>query len=58
LWREIGLGLGIGLLGLILTAFAIKAGGDWPNANLANPPSQSGSTVTPALFSPGTLPTP
>jgi hypothetical protein len=57
LWRDIGVGLAVALLGLVLTGFAIKAGGGWPAADVANP-AFHGSGVAPAMFQSGSVPVP
>jgi hypothetical protein len=58
LWREIGVGLGIALLGLALTALAIKAGGTWPDTTAARPTAPLTHSMGPALFRPDALPVP
>ena len=58
LWRDIGIGLGIGLVGLGLTAFTIKAGGGWQAETQPATAIHHGATATPSQFVPGVLASP
>jgi hypothetical protein len=58
LWREVGIGLAVGLVGLVLMAFALKAGSAWPTNDEAAAAFQAGNTIAPAQFAPGSVPIP
>jgi hypothetical protein len=61
--REIAIGLAIALLGLVLSAFALEAGGSRPaddatNRQPSTPATTLTGTVRPALFPSGALSVP
>jgi hypothetical protein len=56
LWREIGVGLGIAALGLILIGFTIQAGGSLPSPDGSN--GNLGISATQAIFAPDAMPVP